>query len=163
MPYKRKTWQEKLEDQKNMPKIVPLEVNFPCRRPLEKMGAEIGDSVVLAAPSDVNAIMQSIPKGQLTTLGQICERLATKHGAQYCCTLTTGIFVTIAANAAEEMNSDVPYWRTIKNNGELNPKYPGGAEQQKVLLEKEGHTILPKGKKHIRYAVKDFERFLVER
>jgi alkylated DNA nucleotide flippase Atl1 len=163
MPYKRKTWQEKLQDPKNMPKIVPLEANFPCRRPLEKMGAKIGDSVVLAPPSDVNAIMQSIPKGRLITLSQICERLAAKHRAQYCCTLTTGIFVTIAANAAEEMNSDIPYWRTIKNNGELNPKYPGGAEQQKALLEKERHTIISKGKKHIRYVVKDFERFLVER
>ena len=162
MPYKRKTWQEKLEDPKGMPKIMPLEANFPCRRPLEKMGAQIGDSVVLAPGTDVNGIMQSVPRGKLITLNQICERLAVKHGAKYCCTLTTGIFVTTAANAAEEMGSDVPYWRTIKNTGELNPKYPGGAERQKTLLEDEGHTIIQKGKKHIRYVVKDFEKVLVE-
>lgn len=29
----------------------------------------------------------------------------------------------------EETNNDVPYWRTIKNNGELNEKYLGGAER----------------------------------
>lgn len=162
MPYKRKTWQEKLKDPKGMPKTLPLEANFPCRRSLEKMGAKIGDSVVLAPPSDVSPIMNGVPRGKLITLAQICQRLAMKHGAQYCCTLTTGIFVTIVGNAAEETSNDVPYWRTIKNTGELNPKYPGGAERQKSLLEAEGHTIIQKGKKHIRYVVKDFERFLVK-
>ncbi|MFX1563556.1 MAG: MGMT family protein [Promethearchaeota archaeon] len=162
MPYKRKTWAEKLEDPKGMPKILPLEANFPCRRPLEKMGAKIGDSVVLAPPSEVYEIMQMVPKGKLITLAQICERLAAKHGAQYCCTLTTGIFITIAANAAEEMGSDVPYWRTIKNNGELNKKYPGGIEKQKALLEKEGYTITKRGQKHIRYFVENFEQHLMK-
>jgi alkylated DNA nucleotide flippase Atl1 len=162
MPYKRKTWQEKLEGPQGMPKVVPLEENFPCRRSLEKMGAQIGDSVVLAPPSDVNAIMSQVPKGKLITLAQICERLAKKHGAQYCCTLTTGIFVTIAANAAEETGRDMPYWRTIKNTGELNPKYPGGIEEQKALLEQEGHIIIQRGRKHLRYFVKDYEQSVVQ-
>ncbi|MFX0168580.1 MAG: MGMT family protein [Candidatus Hodarchaeota archaeon] len=161
MPSPRKTWQEKLKDPKGMPKIVPLKANFPCRRPLEKMGAKIGDSVVLAPPSEVLAIMSTIPKGKLITLTQICERLAMKHHAQYCCTLTTGIFVTIAANATEETGSAVPYWRTIKNSGELNPKYPGGTMRQKALLEQEGHTIVQRGRKHIRYFVQNYEQYLV--
>lgn len=72
--------------------------------------------------------------------------------------MTTGIFVVVAANAAEETGSDVPYWRTIKNNGELNAKYPGGAERQKELLEQEGHSIIRKGRN---YYVKDFEIKLV--
>ncbi len=161
MPKRRKTWQEKLEDPQSMPKVVPLEKNFPCYHPLEKMGAQIGDSVVLAPPSDVNAIMNQVPKGKLITLTQICEQLAKKHGAQYCCTLTTGIFVTIAANAAGESGSDTPYWRTIKNTGELNPKYPGGIEKQKALLAQEGYTIIQRGRKHIRYFVKDYEKYLM--
>ncbi len=160
--YKRKTWQEKLEDLKNMPKIVPLEKNFPCRRPLEKMGAQVGDSVVLAPPSDVNAIMSQVPRGKLITLTLICERLAEKYGAQYCCTLTTGIFVTIVANAAEETGWNIPYWRTIKNTGELNSKYPGGVSKQKVFLEQEGHTIIRRGRTHLRYYVKDYELSLVQ-
>ena len=130
MPSKRKTWQEKMEDPEGMPKTLPLGERFPCRRALEKMGAQIGDSVVLAPPSDVLAIMRAVPKGKLITLAQICEHLAAKHGAQFCCTLTTGIYVTIVANATEETGSTVPYWRTIKNTGELNPKYPGGLNQQ---------------------------------
>jgi hypothetical protein len=30
----------------------------------------------------------------------------------------------------------------------LNEKYPGGAEAQKLRLEREGHTVVKKGKKH---------------
>ena len=150
-----------MQDPKDMPKILALEARFPCRKPLEKMGAQIGDSVVLAPPSDVLAIMRTVPEGKLITLAQICERLALQHGAQYCCTLTTGIYITIVANASEEMGTDVPYWRTIKNTGELNPKYPGGVEKQKTILELEGHTIIQRGQKHLRYFVKNHENHLV--
>lgn len=158
MVYKKKTWQQKLEDRKNFPKTLGLEPNFPCYRALKKMGAEPGDSVVIAPPLDVDAIMKNVPEGKLITLHEICEKLAKKHKTQYCCTLTTGIFITTAANAAEETKGDTSYWRTLKNNGELNTKYPGGAEQQKRLLEHEGHTIINKGK---RLFVKDFAKKLL--
>jgi hypothetical protein len=155
---KRKTWQEKLEDCKSFPKIIEFDLKLPCRRALEKMGARSGDSVVLVPPLEVNEIMKKVPEGKLVTLNEICRKLAQKHKTKFCYTLTSGIFVMIAANAAEESGSDVPYWRTIKNNGELNEKYPGGIERHKRLLEKEGHTIFKKGKK---YYVKDFEDKLI--
>ena len=62
---------------------------------------------------------------------------------------------------ASEGEKDItPYWRTLKANGELNPKYPGGVEAQMARLEEEGHTIEPgRGKKPSR--VKDFEGALV--
>ena len=31
----------------------------------------------------------------------------------------------------------------------INKRYPGGVEAQKKILEKEGHTVLQKGKKFI--------------
>ena len=46
------------------------------------------------------------------------------------------------------------------SNGELNPKYPGGIESQKEMLEKEGHTIIKKGRTNIKYYVKDYEQAL---
>jgi hypothetical protein len=46
----------------------------------------------------------------------------------------------------------------LKADGFLNEKFPGGAEAHKRLLEKEGFTVLPKGK---RFRVKDFEDFLI--
>lgn len=159
MGYKRKTWKQKLEGAKNFPKTLKLESNFPCYMALKKMGAQPGDSVVLAPPLEVDAVMKMVPEGRLLTLRLICDKLAAKHETQYCCTLTTGIFVTIAANAADETKGDTPYWRTLKNDGELNKKFPGGVERQKELLLKEGHVIINRGK---RLFVKDYQEKLLE-
>ena len=38
------------------------------------------------------------------------------------------------------------------------PQYPGGAEAQKAKLEAEGHVIVAKGRKNIRFFVKDYEK-----
>jgi alkylated DNA nucleotide flippase Atl1 len=66
-----------------------------------------------------------------------------------------------AANAAEEAvkqgkNLNIPYWRTLKADGFLNEKYPGGAEAQKELLEKEGFEVIQKGKKCLIQNYQDF-------
>ncbi|KXH76889.1 MAG: hypothetical protein AM326_06345 [Candidatus Thorarchaeota archaeon SMTZ-45] len=161
MGYKRKTWQQKLETSTNLPKTLELEPTFPCYPALNKMGAKPGDSVVLAPGLEVNTIMRQVPKGRLLTLEEICKKLAKNHGVDYCCTLTTGIFINIVANAAEEMGSNVPYWRTVKNDGQLNDKFPGGVENQKRMLEKEGHIITERGRKHIKYYVKDFDKKII--
>ena len=71
--------------------------------------------------------------------------------------------MSVAAWASHQRFEDkTPYWRTLKANGELNEKYPGGVEAQKEMLEKEGHTIIQKGRKNIRYYVKDYESFLFD-
>lgn len=157
MAYKKKTWQEKLADPKGFPKIVAFAPNFPCAKALQKFGAKPGDTVVLAPPSEVYEIMAKIPLGELITLSEICRHLAKRHKTQYCCTLTTGILIMTVANATEETGGNVPYWRTIKNDGELNAKYPGGIERHKHLLEQEGFRIRQKGKKYI---VEDFQKYL---
>jgi len=163
MASRRKSWQEKLADKDNLPKILTLEPHFPCYKPAVKMGAKAGDRCVLANPSEVVEIMQAVPKGKLITLYEICRKLARKHSVEAACSLTTGIFIMTAANAAEEMKgegkpNDLPYWRTLKADGFLNEKYPGGSAAHKALLEAEGFTIVPRGK---RYSVADFEMYLV--
>lgn len=75
--------------------------------------------------------------------------IACNHGPEIGCLLTSGIFAWIAAHAAVEETEAggegiTPYWRTLKVGGELNPKYPGGIEAQKRLLESEGHRIVRK-------------------
>ncbi|MGB9749484.1 MAG: hypothetical protein ACPLWB_01375 [Caldisericia bacterium] len=158
MGYKKKTWKEKLENNKNFPKVLYFKNSFPCAKALLKLGAKNGDSVVLAPPMDVYEIMKSIPEGKLITLNRICEILSKKYNTKFCCPLTTGIFVTIVANASVETGDNVPYFRTIKNNGELNGKFLSGLEGHKTLLEKENHKIIKKGKK---YFVLNFENYLV--
>ena len=153
----RKSWREKLADSKGLPKVEII---------TDKMSKRWGTgTVVIPAPEEVDEIMKNVPRGKLTTINQIREILAQKHGATIGCPITTGIFAWIAANAAEEAAAEegeeniTPYWRTLKSGGELNEKYPGGVEAQAAHLKEEGHTIEPgKGKKPPR--VKDFEKAL---
>ena len=111
-------------------------------------------TVVIPTPKEVDEIMGEVPKGKLITLNEIRKKLAKKHGATIGCPITTGIFAWIAAHAAEEAETEgkkdiTPYWRTLKTGGIINPKYPGGIETQKKLLEEEGHKVVQKGKKHV--------------
>ena len=105
--------------------------------------------------------MKRIPAGKLTTVGEIRRYFAEKNDADFTDPITAGIFVSIAAWASEQRQEDkTPYWRTLKANGELNPKYPGGVEAQKMKLEAEGLTIVARGRTNIRYYVKDYEENL---
>jgi alkylated DNA nucleotide flippase Atl1 len=160
----KKTWQEKLKDKPSLPKVLKLEKKFPCYNAVHKMGAEVGDDVVLVNPSEVVDIMKQVPEGQLITLVEICKQIARQHNVQACCSLTTGIFIMTAANAVEEASREgklmnIPYWRTLKADGYLNEKYPGGQEAHKKLLEKENYKIIARGK---RYQVADYENYLVK-
>ena len=75
--------------------------------------------------------------------------------------MTAGIFISIAAWASSQRGEDpTPYWRTLKAAGELNPKYPGGVQDQKAKLEAEGHTVIQRGRTHMRYFVKDYKAVL---
>ena len=123
---RRKSWREKLADSKDLPRVVPID---------EKMGRRWGHgTLVLPAPLEVDELMRRVPRGKVTTVSQIRETLARRHGATIGCPMVTGIFVWVAANAAEEAAAEGerdinPYWRTLKSGGELNEKYPrrGGA------------------------------------
>ncbi|WP_461436490.1 hypothetical protein [Methanosphaera sp.] len=75
--------------------------------------------------------------------------------------MTAGIFISLSAQASHERKENkIPFWRTLKAGGELNPKYPLGIEYQKEMLEKEGHSIFTKGRKNIRYFVNNYEEKL---
>ena len=162
MPYKRKSWQEKLTDKKGFPKILRLEEKFPCYNAVHKMGVEAGDEVILVNPSEVVDLMKKVPRGKVMTIVEICKHIAKVHRVKGCCSLTTGIFIMTAANATEEAakqgtDLNIPYWRTLKTDGFLNEKYPGGVETQKRLLEREGFNICKKGKN---LYVDDYKKFL---
>jgi len=164
MTYKKKTWQQKLTDKKGLPKILKLQRNFPCYNAVHSMGVEAGEDVVLVNPSEIVEIMKQVPKGKIITIVEICKKIAKKHNVKGCCSLTTGIFIMTAANAAEEAKQqgkllEIPYWRTLKADGFLNEKYPGGALSQKKLLEQEGFTIIQKGKK---YMMQDYEYYVMK-
>ena len=123
--------------------------------------------MLIATPRLVEGLMRRAPKGKLLTIGRIRERLARDFGATTTCPLTTGIFIRIVAEAAnEEINKGkkraTPFWRLVRDDGCLMEKFPGGVQHQAKRLRQEGHTIvLEQGKKLPR--VKDFEQSLIKR
>lgn len=152
----KKDFNAMLLDSKDMPKFQTI----TDKASIEKYG---GDRMYFAPPKDYDAVMKLVPHGKVITVGDIREYFAKKTGADFTEPITAGIFVSIAAWASfQRTENDTPYWRTLKAKGELNPKYPGGVEAQKEKLEAEGHTIIQRGRKNIRYYVKDYESALFE-
>ena len=145
-----------LRDSKDMPKFQTI----TDPRSIEKYG---GDRMYFAPPMAYDEVMRRVPCGKLTTVGKIREYFARKSGADFTEPITAGIFVSIVAWASHQRAEDkTPYWRTLKANGELNEKYPGGAKAQKEKLEAEGHTVLQKGRTNIKYYVKDYKEALFD-
>jgi hypothetical protein len=149
-------WREKLERQQQ-PKIVDI----PPR-----MQARLGKGrMVIPRPLDVDALIRRVRKGKLVTVLQLREELARRSGVDTACPLCTGIFVRIAAEAANEerragKKAITPFWRVVTGEGRLNPKFPGGTNAQKRALILEGHKLSSaKGKKPP--AVAGFQEALV--
>ena len=150
-----RTWREKLE--KDQP---PKVVKVPS-----KMQKRFGTGTMLVPrPLDVDELIRKIPKGKLATTTQIGERLAKDCKADCACPMTTGIFIKIAAETAEEdlrngKKKITPYWRVVKSDGSLNEKFPGGTSAQARRLRAEGHAIST-GK--TKSKVKEFKKALVK-
>ena len=150
----QKDFNAMLHDSKDMPKIQT--VTDP--KTIKKYG---GTRMYFAPPIDYDQIMRRVPCGNVITVGRIREYFAKQSGTDFTEPITAGIFVSIAAWASHQRGCDpTPYWRTLKANGELNAKFPGGIEAQKKLLEAEGHTVIRRGRTNIRYFVKDYEQAL---
>jgi alkylated DNA nucleotide flippase Atl1 len=155
----RKSWREKLEKPpEGLPKVVTVPPEW------EKMMG--GRRVLVPTPLQVDGLIRKIAKGKLATVRQIRDRLAKDSGAESTCPMTTGIHLRIVSELAEEelragKKRVSPYWRVVKDDGGLNPKFPGGVEWQSARLQEEGHVIEPaKGKKPPR--VMEFEKHLAK-
>ena len=151
----KKDFNAMLHKDAGMPKIQIL----TDEASIQKYG---GNRMYFAPPLAYDRIMKTIPYGKVITVGEMRDHLARVNGADFTDPITAGIFVSIAAWASfQRTGNETPYWRTLKAGGELNPKYPGGIEAQKEKLEAEGHTIIQKGRKNIRFYVKDYEKVMV--
>ena len=151
----KKDFNAMLRQAKDMPRIQRVTDEATIR----KYG---GDRMYFAPPLAYDAAMRAVPPGRLTTVGALRVRFARQAGADFTEPITAGVFVSIAAWASEQRGGvdETPWWRTLKAGGELNPKYPGGVAAQRARLEAEGHTIITKGRKNIKYYVKDYEKAL---
>ena len=142
MAYRRKTWREKLADDKGLPRVFQIQP-----RQQKRWGT---GTMAIAAPREVDALIRKIRKGRTATVNDLRAAVAKKHGATVGCPITTGIFSWIAAHAAAEDEAAgrkriTPWWRVLKAGNKLNPKFPGGIAEQARRLRAEGHAV-EKGK-----------------
>ena len=91
-----------------------------------------GSKMYFAPPIDYDRVMKKVPYGKVITVGTIREYFAELSGADFTEPITAGIFVSIVA------------WASYQR------------------LEEEGHTVIQKGRKNIRYYVKDYENSLFD-
>lgn len=140
----RKSWREKM-DNPNLPKVVDLP---------PKIQKRLGPgTLLLPSPRDVDDAIRQIRKGTVKSVARIRAELAARYSTDSACPLVTGIFVRIAAEAAEEAAREgktriTPYWRVVKDDGSLYPKFPGGVDRQAERLRAEGVRVVSgKGKR----------------
>ncbi len=116
--------------------------------PAARKGAFKGCATLLIPrPPDIEAIMRRVPKGNVVTTGAIRAELARRANADAACPLVTGIFVRLIGDAAEEDRAIgkarvTPWWRTIRDDGKLNDKFPGGIAAQAKHLRAEGVEVV---------------------
>jgi alkylated DNA nucleotide flippase Atl1 len=154
----RTPWRTKLEHPNvSLPKIVRVPTKWRKR-----FGT---GTMVIAHPLDVDALIRTVKRGKVITQTQLRERLARKYRADHTCPLTTGIFVRIVSEVAEEdrragKRTITPYWRVLRDDGGLNEKFPGGVATQARHLRAEGFRVeAGKGNKA---RVRDFESHMAK-
>ncbi len=117
--------------------------------------------MLVPTPMLVARAVRRVPNGRLITAERLRARLARAARVDLACPMTTGIFLSIIAGAAEEAlaNGDLPvapYWRVVQPDGSLPEKFPVRAGAQAAHLRAEGHRLM-------RGRVADVERALVRR
>lgn len=143
-PKNGKSWKMKLqEDHPSHGSVVEIPLRMQNR---------LGEGTMLIPrPRDVDALVRKVRKGNVLRLSELREKLAGDAGADYACPLTTGIFLRIVAEAAEEARVEgagrvTPYWRVVRDDGQLIDKFPGGVEAHAAKLRAEGIPVGVKGR-----------------
>jgi hypothetical protein len=150
------SWRERLAAYKNLPKVKPIPARMQRRHGT--------GTIAIPSPQEVEAAIRAVPARKLATIEQLGSSIARKHRATIGCTVTTAIFASMVARASHEDEIEgrrwpAPYWRAIRANGELNPRYPGGIVDLVRRLEAEGHAVVRRGN---RWFVENYEARLVK-
>jgi hypothetical protein len=120
MARRKKTWAEKMEE----PRVHQVK-----RISKDLAGMKSGQMILIATPKIVDAYIRNIPAGGSSNLPQMRADLADKYGAETTCPLTTGIFVRIVAEAANEAHENgaalseiTPVWRMFDETSQTIKK-----------------------------------------
>jgi hypothetical protein len=117
---KKKSWKEKRDSDK------PHEVK---RVPRDMMGMKAGQMMLIATPRIIEEYIRAIPEGEKVEVPDMRADLAKKYKAEVTCPVTTGIFLRIVTEAANEdyeagtpLSNLPPVWRVIDEKTPLVKK-----------------------------------------
>ena len=117
----------------------------------------------LPHPLTNDKVMKRVPYGKVITIGKIREYFARESGGDFTEPITAGIFCIHCSvgqlSACRRRNSLLA---DTKGQWRAECKISRGIEAQKEKLEAEGHIIIQKGRKNLKYYVKDYERVLFD-
>jgi hypothetical protein len=126
----KKTWTEKLQLKKE-PQVKKIDKDF--------WGYTRGDGMYISTPQIIEDYIKQIAKGKSVDTVTMRNDLAVENNAVFTCPLTTGIFLRIVAEAANEqlqqgvaLKNITPFWRMIEPNSPLAKKLSFG---QDFLME----------------------------
>lgn len=124
---RKKTWIEK-RDGGQTPHIVILEKSFA--------GIPAGAKMLIASPQEIEAVIRTIPKGEVITPATLRQNLAMRHKADATCPVSTGIFLRVVTEAALEefaqgkpAHQITPFWRAVTADSPLAKKLSADADE----------------------------------
>lgn len=151
MPKPKLTWNDKLCCSK-APEVKRLDKAFG--------GMPAGCVMLIASPVIMNDYIRAIPHGLTITVKAMREDLAGRHGAEFTCPVTTGIFLRVVAEAAWEshlagapLEVITPFWRVIEPTAPLAAKLACGSTFIVTQRQMEAAAHLeriPERKSHVR-------------
>ncbi len=105
-------------------------------------GNRFHGNLLIPTPRQIESLVREIPLGAVSNPKLMRATLAKRLGADHTCPLCMGIFLRIAAEACEEsarlgLTRHTPYWRVVDQKGKHFPKWPGGTDGQKAILDQE--------------------------
>jgi hypothetical protein len=131
----KKTWIEKLQVKKE-PQIIKIHKDF--------WGYKKGDAMHISTPQIIENYIKQIAKGKAIDTVTMRNDLAIENNAVFTCPLTTGIFLRIVAEAANEqieqgipLKNITPFWRVVEPNSPLAKKLTFGQGFLKEQRKKE--------------------------
>lgn len=131
----KKSWREKFEVAAE-PSIETMTKSM--------WGFPAGTRLLVPTPKLVAEEISAIPKGEVHDIAELRKKLATKHGAEATCPLTSGIFLRIIAEMTfEELQNGkkpsqvIPFWRALPKKAPARKKLTFDPDIIDSLLAKE--------------------------
>jgi hypothetical protein len=130
----QKSWADKMEQDHSV--VKKLDKDFADMKS--------GSLMYISNPKTIEAYIRNIPKGKAVDLKTMRKDLALEHAAEVTCPVTTGIFLRIVAEAANEQLEQgkaigriTPFWRVIDTKMPLAKKLTFGTKLIREQRKKE--------------------------